>query len=95
MPWWHADNYDANAHIIGQLTELATAEGVTVSQLALAWTLAQRDYIVPIPGSRNPDRVAQNVAASDIALTAEDLARIAAIAPVGGHGGRGTPSPWL
>ncbi|RVW06816.1 aldo/keto reductase [Rhodococcus spongiicola] len=95
MPWWNADNYDANAHIIGQLTELAHAKGITVSQLALAWTLAQRDNIVPIPGSRNPDRVARNVAASDIALTTEDLERIAAIAPAGGQGGRGTPSPWL
>lgn len=95
MPWWHADNYDANARIIGQLTELAAAKGITVSQLGLAWILAQRDYIVPIPGSRNPDRVAQNVAAAEIALTAEDLARIAEIAPGGGQGGRGTPSPWL
>ena len=95
MPWWNADNYDANARIVGQLTELADTQAMTVSQLALAWTLAQRDYIVPIPGSRNPDRVAQNIAAGDIALTAEDLERIAAIAPDGGQGGRGTPSPWL
>ncbi|MFE3987405.1 aldo/keto reductase [Nocardia tengchongensis] len=95
VPWWHADNYDANTHIVDQLTELAAAAGITVSQLALAWTLAQRDDIVPIPGSRNPDRVAQNIAAADIALTAADLARITAIAPTGGHGGRGTPSPWL
>lgn len=95
MPWWDADNYDANARIIGQLTELAAAKGITLSQLALAWTLAQRDYVIPIPGSRNPDRVAQNVAAADIELTAADLARIADIAPAGGQGGRGTPSPWL
>ncbi|WP_280358692.1 aldo/keto reductase [Nocardia otitidiscaviarum] len=95
MPWWNDDNFDANAHIAGQLTELAIAKGITLAQLALAWTLAQHDYIVPIPGSRNPDRVAHNVAASGITLTAEDLARIAAIAPTGGQGGRGTPSPWL
>lgn len=95
MPWWHADNFDANAHLVGQLTELAAAKGITLAQLALAWTLAQRDYVVPIPGSRNPDRVGGNIAATEITLTAEDLARIAAIAPTGGHGGRGTPSPWL
>ncbi|MFI6867615.1 aldo/keto reductase [Nocardia sp. NPDC050406] len=95
MPWWSVDNFDANAKIVDQLTELAAAKGISLSQLALAWTLAQRDYIVPIPGSRNPDRVVQNVGASDIALTDEDLASIAAIAPTGGQGGRGTPSPWL
>ncbi|WP_433610232.1 aldo/keto reductase [Prescottella agglutinans] len=95
MDWWNADNYDANARIVDRLADVAAGKGVTVSQLALAWTLAQRDFIVPIPGSRNPDRVAQNVAAADIELTADDLARIAAIAPGGGHGDRGTPSPWL
>lgn len=95
MPWWNADNYDANVDIVDRLAEFAAAKNVTVAQLALAWTLAQRDYIVPIPGSRNPDRVAQNIAATDLALTADDVAAIAAIAPAGGHGGRGTPSPWL
>lgn len=95
MDWWNADNYDANARIVDRLADVAAGKGVTVSQLALAWTLAQRDFIVPIPGSRNPDRVAQNVAAADIELTADDLARIAAIAPGGGQGDRGTPSPWL
>lgn len=95
MDWWNADNYDANARIVDRLTDVAADKGITVSQLALAWTLAQRDFIVPIPGSRNPDRVAQNVAAADIELTAEELERIAAIAPGGGQGDRGTPSPWL
>ncbi|WP_219508149.1 aldo/keto reductase [Nonomuraea ceibae] len=57
----------------------------TLSQLGLAWLLAQKPYIVPIPGSRNTDRVAENIAAADLALTAEDLA---AIAPNGGLGGR-------
>lgn len=95
MDWWNADNYDANTRIVDRLAALAAGKGVTVSQLALAWILAQRDFIVPIPGTRNPDRVAQNIAAADIELTADDLARIAAIAPGGGQGDRGTPSPWL
>jgi diketogulonate reductase-like aldo/keto reductase len=45
--------------------------------------------IVPIPGSRNPERVAQNITAADLELTADDLARIDEIAPEGGIGGRG------
>lgn len=95
MDWWNDDNYELNAGIVSELNELAEAKGITISQLALAWLLAQRDYIVPIPGSRNPVRVSQNIAAADVTLSAEDLDRINAIAPGGGHGDRGTPSPWL
>ncbi|WP_367326423.1 hypothetical protein [Streptomyces sp. HUAS ZL42] len=51
------------------------------------WRGCSRDYILPIPGSRNLDRVAENVAAADLTLTAEGLARIAEIAPEGGIGG--------
>ncbi|MBF4589904.1 aldo/keto reductase [Curtobacterium sp. VKM Ac-1395] len=76
----------ANAvHPIAGLTELADAKGISLSQLALAWILAQRDDIVPIPGSRNPGRVAENVAAAAVTFTAEDLERITTL----GHGVRG------
>lgn len=95
MDWWDTDNYAANSRIVEQLTELADAKNITLPQLAVACTLATRDFIVPIPGSRNPERVAQNLHASTISLTDEDLDQIAAIAPHGGHGDRGTPSPWL
>lgn len=95
MDWWSSDNYPANADIVDHLTGLATDKGITLPQLALAWTLAQRDFIVPIPGSRNPDRVAHNLHASDITLTDDELDHIAALAPHGAHGDRGTPSPWL
>ncbi|XVU29921.1 aldo/keto reductase [Actinoplanes sp. CA-054009] len=87
--WWKPENFDANVALAGRLSELAASLGVTLSQLALAWLLAKKDYIVPIPGSRNPDRVAENVAAADLKLTAADLARIDEIAPDGGIGGRG------
>ncbi|MEV6202493.1 aldo/keto reductase [Streptomyces sp. NPDC051771] len=88
LAWWKPDNYETNTAIADELTEFANGKGVTLAQLALAWLLAQNDYTVPIPGSRNADRVTQNTAAADLALTAEDLARIAEIAPHGGLGGR-------
>ncbi|MFL9684791.1 MULTISPECIES: aldo/keto reductase [Streptomyces] len=88
LAWWKPENYETNVAIVDELTEFADGKGVTLAQLALAWLLAQKDYIVPIPGSRNAGRVAQNVAAADLFLTAEDLARIAEIAPDGGLGGR-------
>ncbi|WP_129787210.1 aldo/keto reductase [Promicromonospora panici] len=86
--WWAPGNFEANVEISRRLGELAASKGVTLSQLALAWLLAQKDYIVPIPGSRNQERVAQNVAAAGITLSEEDLALIAEIAPDGGVGSR-------
>lgn len=84
--WWAPENFEANAEISRRLGDLAASKGVTLSQLALAWLLAQKDYVVPIPGSRSVDRVAQNLAAADVVLTAEDLAAVTEIAPGGGVG---------
>ncbi|MFD4231269.1 aldo/keto reductase [Streptomyces sp. NPDC058545] len=88
LAWWKPENFEANVAITNELTKFAESKGVTLSQLALAWLLAKKDYIVPIPGSRNPGRVAQNNAAADLTLTAEEFARITEIAPDGGLGGR-------
>ncbi|MCP2329357.1 aryl-alcohol dehydrogenase-like predicted oxidoreductase [Hamadaea flava] len=84
VAWWNPENFDANVAIVGELAKLAESKGATVAQLALAWVLAQQTDIVPIPGSRSSARVAENIAAADLVLTAEDLARIAEIAPDGG-----------
>lgn len=87
--WWAPENFDANVEIASRLGELAASKGITLAQLSLAWLLAQKDYVVPIPGSRNPGRVAQNVAAVGVNLTGDDLARIAEIVPDGAVGSRG------
>ena len=85
---WQGDNYTANLAAIGALRELARTKGITVTQLALAWLLAQGDDIVPIPGTRNADRLAENVGAADVALTRQDLERVHEILPHGSYGGR-------
>jgi aryl-alcohol dehydrogenase-like predicted oxidoreductase len=85
---WQPGNYERNAEAVRQLTALAESKGIKVTQLALAWLLAQGDDIVPIPGTRRPERVAENAAAADVVLTAEDLARIGEIVPEGAFGGR-------
>ncbi|GAA1062375.1 aldo/keto reductase [Agromyces bracchium] len=84
IPWWAPENFDANHAIVTELTELAESKGVTLAQLSIAWLLAQKGDIVPIPGSRNPERVAENLAAAQLELSDADLARIARIAPGGG-----------
>ena len=67
----------ANQALIRLLHELAAARGATPAQIALAWLLAQRPWIVPIPGTRRLDRVRENVGAAAVTLTADDLQTIA------------------
>ncbi len=86
--WWEPENFERNAAIVAQLKTMAEAHDATVAQLAIAWLLARSDDVVPIPGSRNPDRVAQNVAAAQVTLTAEDLAALGQVVPEGGVGSR-------
>ncbi|MFI5931755.1 aldo/keto reductase [Actinoplanes sp. NPDC051494] len=93
-PRWQPGNYEKNLEATRLLTDLAATKDATVSQLALAWLLAQGQQIVPIPGTRSPARVEENTAAADLALTPADLERIQEILPTGGFGARyagGTP----
>jgi aryl-alcohol dehydrogenase-like predicted oxidoreductase len=85
---WQPGNYERNAEAIGRLTELAAGQGITVTQLALAWLLAQGSDIVPIPGTRRPERLAENAAAAGVELSASELARIDEILPGGAYGSR-------
>ena len=85
---WQPGNYEQNAAAIERLTELAQRKWASVTQLALAWLLAQGDDIVPIPGTRSPDRLAENVGAADVTLTADDLKLVDEILPGGSFGSR-------
>jgi len=85
---WQGENYTRNRAAIDQLGALAVSKGITTPQLALAWLLAQADDIVPIPGTRSPSRLEENVGAADVVLTPDDLARIAEIVPGGAYGAR-------
>ena len=87
-PRWQPGNFEKNLEATRLLSELAAAKGGTVAQLALAWLLAQGRHIVPIPGTRSPNRIAENVGAVDFVLTTADLARISEILPTGGFGAR-------
>jgi aryl-alcohol dehydrogenase-like predicted oxidoreductase len=74
--WWAPENYSTNLALSERLGEVAATKGISLSQLSLAWLLAQKPYIVPIPGSRNPQRVSENDAAAQIELTADEMAVI-------------------
>ncbi|MFC4243397.1 aldo/keto reductase [Gryllotalpicola reticulitermitis] len=88
LPWWQPGNFERNYDIVQRLTAIAESKGATISQLALAWLLAQRDYIVPIPGTRNAARVAENIAATDLRLNSDDLAAIETAIGDGPYGAR-------
>ncbi len=68
----------ANQALVERLTEIAAAKGATPAQIALAWLLAQKPWIVPIPGTTKLHRLEENLAAADLTLTADDLATIGA-----------------
>lgn len=85
---WQGENFTRNKAAVEELTLVAESKSITVTQLALAWLLAQGDDIVPIPGTRRQKRLAENVAAADVELSADDLARVQAILPEGSFGSR-------
>jgi len=87
-PRWQGTNFEKNRRALGELEGLAAEKGVAVSQLALAWLLAQGDDIVPIPGTRNAQRLEENAGALDVELTEDDLRRVREAFPDGAYGTR-------
>jgi aryl-alcohol dehydrogenase-like predicted oxidoreductase len=83
MPRFVGDNFQKNLDLVRHIQELAAAKGCKPAQLALAWVLAQGEDILPIPGTTSRAHLEENLAALEIALTPEELARINEIAPQG------------
>ncbi|HKX79002.1 MAG TPA: aldo/keto reductase [Novosphingobium sp.] len=76
LPRFSVEARQANQGIVDLLRRIASAKGATPAQIALAWLLARKPFIVPIPGTRRLDRVEENIGASDVALTSDDLRQI-------------------
>ncbi len=77
VPRFTAENRKANEGLVDVLGTLATAKNVTRAQIALAWLLAQKPWIVPIPGTTKLHRLEENIGAAAVELTADDLRSIA------------------
>ena len=75
-PRFTVEAMKANRVVIDLLDRIAAAKGGTPAQVALAWLLAQKPWIVPIPGTRSLPRLKENIGAVDLELTATDLAEI-------------------
>ncbi len=83
------ENLAANRPVVDLLRTFAKQKGATPAQLALAWLLAQKPWIVPIPGTRNMDHLEENLGAIHVQLTPAELREMdAAFSKVTVHGGR-------
>ncbi|MCW2617066.1 MAG: aldo/keto reductase [Modestobacter sp.] len=88
-PRFTGEAFEANLRLVDAVRAMAEEKGVTPGQLALAWVLAQGEDVVPIPGTKRRSYLEENVGAVGVQLSAEDLARLARIAPPGvAEGGR-------
>ncbi len=89
IPRFSEDNRAANQALVEHVAELAARRGATPGQVALAWLLAQQPWIVPIPGTRRVSRLEENAGSTTVALSADDIADLDAVAArVGVHGDR-------
>ena len=73
VPRFTPENLDANQALVNLIKEIAAGKNATLAQIALAWVLAQKPWIVPIPGTRKLARLKENLGAADVELTVEDL----------------------
>ena len=86
-PRFQGENFTRNLELVDRVREIADEKGVTSSQLALAWVLAQGDDVVAIPGTKRVSYLEENAAAADITLSDVDLKRLDEAAPVGATAG--------
>jgi aryl-alcohol dehydrogenase-like predicted oxidoreductase len=88
VPRFSAENRKANQAVVDVVRTMASKKKVTPAQIALAWVLAQRPWIVPIPGTTKIHRLEENLGALDVVLTPEDLRQIDAVREIPVQGAR-------
>ncbi len=86
-PRFQGENFVQNLRLVERVQELASEKGVLPGQLALAWLFSRGDDVVPIPGTKRRRYLEENLAAEQVTLTADDLARIEEAAPLGAAAG--------
>jgi aryl-alcohol dehydrogenase-like predicted oxidoreductase len=94
-PRFQGENFDINLKLVAEIEKLAAAKNCTPSQLALAWVMAQGDYVFPIPGTKRIKYLEENVGAVNVSLTTDELKAIDAIAPAGVAAGLRYPAAMM
>ena len=80
-PRFQGDNFEENLDLVKKIEEMAALKNCTPSQLALAWVMAQRDFIFPIPGTKRINYLEENEGALNVALSKEELSSLDAMFP--------------
>ena len=94
-PRFMQPNYGANIAATDVFRALAADMGEPAAALAIAWTIAQGDHVIPIPGTKNTAHLAELIRGTEIDLSEDDLLRIETVLPVGwAHGDRYNESQW-
>lgn len=73
VPRFNEENRKANLNLVKRIKQFAEEKNVTPAQIALAWVLAQKDWIAPIPGTTQLHRLEENLGAVNVELSADDL----------------------
>ena len=73
VPRFKKENLEANQALVELIKDIANKKNIKMSQVALAWVLAQKPFIVPIPGTRNLERLKDNISSADVILSEEEL----------------------
>ena len=94
-PRFQGENFEKNLELVAHIKDMATARSCTPSQLALAWVLAQGQDVVPIPGTKRRGYLEENLGASNVVLSAEDLRRIDEVIPKGTTAGLRYPAQTM
>ena len=79
MPQFQAEEMEKSRKLLDMLNRLAAEKNVSAAQLSLAWVMAQKPWIVPIPGSTKTERIIENAKAADIAFTEQEMKEINAL----------------
>ncbi|MHB8431473.1 MAG: aldo/keto reductase [Acidimicrobiales bacterium] len=82
-PRFEGENFHKNLELVDQVREIAADKGITASQLALAWVLSRGDDVVPIPGTKRPAYLEENVGADPVVLSDDELRRLDMVLPPG------------
>ncbi len=82
-PRFLPENFDHNKRLVDHLKQLAERKGCSVAQLALAWVISRGTDMFPIPGTKKMKYLLENIAATEISFTPEELSEIDRVAPAG------------
>lgn len=94
-PRFQGENFDKNLALVARINELAVQKSAQASQLALAWLLAQGEFVIPIVGTKRRTYLAENLGALDLTLTPDDLRTLDEIAPNGAAAGSRYPEAMM